>query len=119
MGGNAKSNMKWHDIPREEIEWHPTVIADRCVGCGLCTTSCGRGVYAFDYEENRPVVVKPDMCMVGCTTCATLCTRDAIEFPSRGYIRQLIRDRKLLRQSKDMLRDNREEYDVRLRQQAA
>jgi ferredoxin len=50
-----------------------------------------------------PVVVKPMMCMVGCTTCATICTRDAIEFPATGYIRQLIRDEKLLRQSKDML----------------
>lgn len=47
--GNA---MTWHGIPRAQIDWHPTVVADRCVGCGLCTTSCGRGVYGFDYEHN-------------------------------------------------------------------
>jgi DNA-binding transcriptional ArsR family regulator/NAD-dependent dihydropyrimidine dehydrogenase PreA subunit len=116
VSGNKNNNGQWHGVPRLEIQWYPTVIADRCVGCGLCTTSCGRGVYAFDYEQNRPVVLEPEMCMVGCTTCATLCTQDAIEFPSTGYIRQLIRQKKLLRQSKDMLRDNREKYDLKVRE---
>ena len=37
-------------------------MADRCVGCGLCVTSCGRQVYAFDFTSNRPVVVAPDHC---------------------------------------------------------
>ena len=113
---NTNNNGAWHGIPREEIEWYPTVVADRCIGCGLCATSCGRGVYAFDYEANKPVVVAPQMCMVGCTTCATICSRDALEFPSAGFIRQLIRDRKILTHSKNMLRDNREKYDVAARQ---
>ena len=112
---NNTNNNAWHGIPREEIDWHPTVITDRCVGCGMCVTSCGRGVYAFDYQQNRPVVEKPAMCMVGCTTCATICTQDAIEFPSQGYIRQIIKENKLLRQSKDMLREHPEKYDVKLR----
>ena len=110
------ANNTWHGVPRVEIRWHPTVVAECCIGCGLCATSCGRGVYAFDYDANRPVVVALDMCMVGCTTSATLCPQDAIEFPSRGYIQQLIRERKLLRQSKDMLRAGQEKYDVRKRQ---
>jgi NAD-dependent dihydropyrimidine dehydrogenase PreA subunit len=113
---NIKNNNAWHGIPREEIDWYPTVVAERCVGCGLCATSCGRGVYAFDYEANRPVVAAPLMCMVGCTTCATICTQDAIEFPSTGYIRQVIRKNKLLTQSKNMLRANREKYDIAARQ---
>jgi len=53
--------------------------------------------------------------MVGCTTCANLCTRDAIEFPSAGYIRQLIRDRRVQRQAKDMLKAAPEKFDVKLR----
>lgn len=114
MSSNGKNAIApWHDIPREEIEWYPTVVADRCLGCGICVTSCGRGVYAFDYERNKPVVVAPQMCMVGCTTCATTCPEDAIDFPSRGYIRQLIKQNKVLRQSKDMLRNNRQKYDVK------
>lgn len=105
----------WHGIPRDEIAWHPTVVAERCVGCGLCVTTCGKSVYAFDYVTNKPVVVAPKACMVGCTTCAAICTRDAIEFPSAGYVRQLIRDRKVLRQSKDMLKANPEKYDLQQR----
>jgi DNA-binding transcriptional ArsR family regulator/NAD-dependent dihydropyrimidine dehydrogenase PreA subunit len=113
---NANNNGAWHGIPRDEIEWYPTLVADRCIGCGLCATSCGRGVYAFDYEANRPVVTTPLMCMVGCTTCATICTQDAIEFPSQGYIRQVIKKNKIVTQSKNMLRANREKYDVAARQ---
>jgi DNA-binding transcriptional ArsR family regulator/NAD-dependent dihydropyrimidine dehydrogenase PreA subunit len=112
---NTPNNNAWHGIPREQINWHPTIVADRCVGCGLCATSCGRGVYAFDYEANKPVVVTPQMCMVGCTTCATLCTQDAIEFPSTGYIRQVIRKKKLITQSKNMLRAEPDKYDVKKR----
>ena len=110
---SALSTNTWHGIPRTEIDWNPTIIADRCVGCGLCATSCGRGVYAFDYVANRPEVVAPEMCMVGCTTCATICTQDAIEFPSQGYIRHLIKERKVLRHAKDMLRAAPDKYDVR------
>lgn len=105
----------WHDIARDEIAWYPTIVPDRCVGCGVCVTSCGRGVYAYDYEAHQPVVVEPLNCMVGCTTCATICLSDAIEFPSSGWIRQLMREKKVLRQSKDLLKQNPEKYDVRLR----
>ena len=111
----SNSLKPWHGIPREEIPWFPTVAADRCVGCGLCVTSCGRQVYAFDYEANRPVVVNPDYCMVGCTTCATVCIQDALEFPSRGFIRQFVRDHKLLRHAKDELKAGRETYDATTR----
>lgn len=112
---NTSNNNAWHGIPREQINWHPTIVADRCVGCGLCATSCGRNVYAFDYEANKPVVVAPQMCMVGCTTCATICTQDAIEFQSTGYIRQVIKKNKIITQSKNMLRGDPEKYDVKKR----
>lgn len=105
----------WHGIPRENIVWHPTIIAESCVGCGLCVTSCGKNVYSFDYETNNPVVAAPQACMVGCTTCAVLCTQDAIEFPSVGYVRQIIRKNKLLRQAKDMLRTAPEKYNIHRR----
>lgn len=104
----------WHSIRRSKIPWNPSVVEDRCVGCGLCLISYGRGVYAFDYEQNRPVVCVPQMCMVGCTTCATLCTQDAIEFPSQGVIRQIIRKNRLLRYAKDLIRENRERYEVKV-----
>jgi NAD-dependent dihydropyrimidine dehydrogenase PreA subunit len=106
------SNQTWQGLPREEIDWFPTVIVERCIGCGLCVTSCGRKVYRFDYANNTAVVAQPYQCMVGCSTCATLCPREAIEFPSRGYIQQLIRDKKVLRRSKDMLRAEPEQHGI-------
>lgn len=114
MSTSPNTNV-WHDIPREQINWHPTIVAERCIGCGLCATSCGKNVYSFDYEANKPVVVAPQACMVGCTTCATICTQDAIEFPSTGYIRQVIKKNKVVTQSKNMLRADPEKYDVKKR----
>ena len=97
------NNNAWHGIPRDQIDWHPTLVAERCVGCGICATSCNKGVYAFDYEANKPVVVAPQSCMVGCTTCATICPEDALEFPSQGYVRQIIKKNKIITQAKNML----------------
>jgi ferredoxin len=105
----------WHGIPREQIQWFPTVVAERCNGCGLCATSCGKNVYSFDYETNKPVVVAPESCMVGCTTCAAICTQDAIEFPSQGYVRQVIKKNKVLTQAKNMLKADPDKYDVKKR----
>lgn len=104
---------QWHGIPREQIDWHPTVIAERCIGCGICATSCNKGVYAFDYEANKPIVIAPQACMVGCTTCATICPEDALEFPSQGYVRQIIKKNKIITQAKNMLRADPDKYDVK------
>lgn len=29
---SEKNNNQWHGIRRDEIDWHPTIISDRCVG---------------------------------------------------------------------------------------
>jgi len=91
----------------------PTLLI--LAGVGLCVTSCGKNVYAFDYEANKPVVVAPLACIVVCTTCATICTLDAIEFPSQGYIRQVIKKNKVVTQAKNMLKADPEKYDVKKR----
>jgi len=114
MSENKTPNL-WHGIPREQIQWFPTIVTERCIGDGLCVTSCGKNVYAFDYEANKPVVVAPLACMVGCTTCATNCTQDAIEFPSQGYIRQVIKKNKVVTQSKNMLKGDPDKYNVKKR----
>jgi NAD-dependent dihydropyrimidine dehydrogenase PreA subunit len=106
----------WHGIPREDIDWYPTVVIERCIGCGLCVTSCGRGVYTFDYENKKAVVANPLQCMVGCSTCGTICSQDAIEFPSQGYMRYLIKEKKLLRLTKQQLQQSRDKYDLARRE---
>ena len=83
------SKIPWWGIPREEIPWYPRIDYERCIGCGLCFLTCsGRNVYDWDFEKNRPVVARPYNCMVGCNTCANLCPRDAIIFPSIAELRK-------------------------------
>jgi NAD-dependent dihydropyrimidine dehydrogenase PreA subunit len=85
----------WHGIPRREIPWFPTVDADACIGCTLCYLTCGRGV--FEMRDNLAVVAHPYECMVGCSTCATVCPVEAISFPGRDLIWKLERERKIFK----------------------
>ena len=71
---------KWHGIDRKTINWHPVINESKCIGCGMCATTCGRGVYKFDYVKRKSVVVIPNHCLVGCQTCANLCPVGAISF---------------------------------------
>ena len=102
----------WHGIPREEIDWHPIVDEDKCIGCGLCVTGCGRRVYGFDYKKKNPIVLRPYNCMVACTTCANICLEDAISFPPIEYVRELIRKEKLLGKAMKELKERKEELKV-------
>ena len=83
----------WHGIPRRDIPWFPTVDADACIGCSLCYTTCGRGVY--EMRDNKAVPVKAMSCMVGCSTCGTVCPVEAILFPDRDMIWKLEREHKI------------------------
>lgn len=89
------SKQTWHGIPREEIPWQPTVDAETCIGCTLCFATCGRSVY--DMQENKAVVVNPLNCMVGCSTCATVCPVEAISFPGRDLVWKLEREHKIFK----------------------
>jgi len=85
----------WHGIPREEIPWYPTVDADTCIGCTLCYATCGRLVY--EMQDNNAVAARPLNCMVGCSTCGTVCPVEAISFPGRDLIWKLEREYKIFR----------------------
>jgi CDP-4-dehydro-6-deoxyglucose reductase len=99
----------WHGVPREDIDWWPTVNEDVCIGCGTCVVSCGRQVYKFDFERKKAVVADPMNCMVGCTTCSVSCPTSAISFPSPDLVRQL-EDRPEVRHAiEDALVSRREE----------
>ncbi len=90
----AKDKM-WHGIPREEIPWYPTVDAETCIGCTLCYVTCGRLVY--EMKENKAVAVRPFDCMVGCSTCGTVCPVEAISFPDRDLIWKLERENRIFK----------------------
>lgn len=79
----------WFGIEREKIDWHPSINYDKCVSCRLCVAVCGRGVYAV--IEKKSVVVQPNNCLVGCTTCANMCPASAIEFPPGEKAREYVK----------------------------
>ena len=87
---------KWKGVPREEIDWHPTINESKCMGCGMCFTSCGRDVFGFDEAKKKAVVARPLQCLVGCTSCESWCVFQAIGFPDKGYVRDVIKKNKIL-----------------------
>jgi len=95
--------MKWKGIDRTEIEWHPVIDPEKCTGCGMCVTTCGRNVFDFDKEKNKSVVARPLQCMVGCTSCQIWCVFNAISFPDKEYVRDLIKKKGLLKKAKEEL----------------
>jgi CDP-4-dehydro-6-deoxyglucose reductase len=103
----------WHGVPREAIDWHPTIIEASCIGCGTCVTGCNRLVYRFDYERRKPVVFDPLNCMVGCTTCANTCPADSIVFPPRQKVLELGKLPPVLRAVHEDLIARRAELDIK------
>lgn len=49
--------------------------------------NCGQKVYKWTGDV--PIVANPYKCVVGCTTCATLCQGEAISFPDKEALREL------------------------------
>ncbi|MDZ7778025.1 MAG: hypothetical protein U5L09_21605 [Bacteroidales bacterium] len=74
------------DYPREKVNWNPTIDLSKCVKCGMCM-NCGKGVYIW--TKQGPKVENPLSCVVGCTTCASLCKGEAISFPDVKELRDL------------------------------
>jgi formate hydrogenlyase subunit 6/NADH:ubiquinone oxidoreductase subunit I len=105
---------KWHGIDRKNIDWYPVIDESKCIGCGLCVTTCGRGVYKYDYEKRKSKVVNPFNCMVACQTCANLCPVGAISFAKAGETtrdkaQRIVREFRVLEKVKKELEERKEE----------
>lgn len=103
----AETKPNWHGVLREKIDWHPKVEHELCVGCGLCVLGCSADVYAFDFENNKPVVVAPLNCKVGCVTCANTCPTHAISFPPLSYLHKIIKKENVLTTSRNELKNSK------------
>ena len=107
---------KFHGMDREQIQWNPVIDEDKCIGCGLCVTTCGRGVYKFDYENRKSKVVNPNNCMVACQTCANLCPAKAIIFAENDATREkaqkIVRETKILGKVKIELEERKDELKL-------
>jgi NAD-dependent dihydropyrimidine dehydrogenase PreA subunit len=100
----------WHGIPRKDIPWFPTVDAEACIGCSLCYTTCGRSVY--EMRENKAVAAKAMSCMVGCSTCGTVCPVEAISFPDRDMIWKLEREHKIFKVVQQEAKEKKAKQDA-------
>lgn len=107
---------KFQGVDRDLIQWNPEIDESKCIGCGMCVTSCGRGVYKFDYENQKSKVAKPNNCMVACQTCANLCPVKAITFAegdkTREKAQKIVIDLQLLSKAKMALEKRKDELSV-------
>ena len=87
---------QWKGADRGKIDWHPIIDKEKCVGCGMCATTCGRGVFDYEWEGKKSVVARPTQCLVGCTSCRLWCVFDAIRFPDAQVVRDFIKKEKIL-----------------------
>jgi len=106
------SNTEWHGIPRKEIPWFPTIENDKCIGCELCYVSCGREVFDFNVAQKKAVAARPFNCMVGCSTCATICPSQAISFPGRDLIIKIEREHKIFKVVRKTAQAKREKEEI-------
>ena len=108
---------KFHGVDREQIQWNPEIDESKCIGCGMCVASCGRGVYKYDYENKKSKVVNPANCMVACQTCANLCPSKAVSFTeddkTREKAQKIVKDFGLLPKVKEELEVRKEELKLK------
>ncbi|MGB9749629.1 MAG: 4Fe-4S dicluster domain-containing protein [Caldisericia bacterium] len=92
---DPKNLKSWHGVPRDAIPWYPTVDEEKCIGCGLCFVTCGRNVY--EMVNKKAKVASPYDCLVGCSTCATVCPVSAISFPDKNMVQKVLKEYAILK----------------------
>ncbi|HEX2917417.1 MAG TPA: hypothetical protein VHN81_02805, partial [Edaphobacter sp.] len=81
-------------LPRERIDWSPRINYDACLGDRACYEFCHNDVFTWDEANGRPIVAKPNNCVLGCDSCGQLCPAEAISFPSKDELRATMRQLK-------------------------
>ncbi|MFB3881391.1 MAG: ATP-binding protein [Armatimonadota bacterium] len=78
-------------VPREKIPWFPTIDYSKCDFCMECDKFCPHQVYEKREGDRKLVVANPRNCVVFCRACAKTCGPDALSFPGKQEIIELIK----------------------------
>lgn len=79
-------------LPRKEIDWFPKINQEKCKphDCNFhCVKFCPFGV--FSHNDGTVTVSKPYECNVGDESCKFQCPFDAITFPTREELKEMLR----------------------------
>lgn len=80
-------------VPRNTIDWSPTIDYDKCNYCMECVKFCPHQVYeVLETEEKKLIVKNPDNCVVFCRACGKTCGVDALTFPDKGETTKKIKE---------------------------
>ena len=85
MSEESKAKQNPHSfmgVPREQIDWFPTIDYSKCNQCKQCVSFCAHDVYAV--EQNKVVIKNPKNCVVFCQACLKMCPiQGAMQFQAK------------------------------------
>ena len=80
-------------VPREKIDWKPTIDYDKCNYCMECFIFCPHNVYEKREAEDIKLIIKnPNNCVVFCRACGKTCGPDALSFPNKTEVTKKIKE---------------------------
>lgn len=79
-------------IPREDLDWFPTIDEKKCTGCKECINTCPNNVFDYDEIGNLSKVINPYNCVVLCDKCALFCPTEALTFPDKEQFKAHLRE---------------------------
>ena len=78
-------------IPRNLIPWFPSVDEAKCNGCSICVKACKHEVFAYSSSNKQAFVANPYFCEVFCQSCQFQCNEEAISFPDKSRVKEVIK----------------------------
>ncbi len=82
-------------VPRSKIPWYPRIDKQKCNQCDgdpQCLRFCPHGVFEHNKEQKEFTVRNPYNCVVFCRACQKVCAVEALGFPEKKEILQLIKN---------------------------
>jgi len=87
------SDKTFMGVPRERIDWRPTIDYNKCNYCNECVDFCPHNVFEIKENEEKKLIVKnPENCVVFCRACSKTCGPDALSFPDKQETTKKIKE---------------------------